>query len=136
MQPSSIPPEIPESTERLATQVVDAVFQVRKQLGSGLRENLYKNALGLELTKRGIPFVREHAIEITYDGKLIGTALPDFLIGGELMLEAKAVDGLSPQDMAQALTYMRFTRYPLGLLVNFHAVPLGRGIKRLAPPRP
>ncbi|MFA5862779.1 MAG: GxxExxY protein [Candidatus Thermoplasmatota archaeon] len=118
----------------MATAVVDAVFQVRKQLGAGLDEDLYKTALGMELTKRHIPFVREASVPVHYDGVRIGVAVPDFLIDDCLVLEAKAVEKLVPPHFVQTLTYLRFTGRPLALLVNFHAVPLGPGIRRLVPP--
>lgn len=131
---SRIPAEVPDRVDGVATAVVDAVFRVRKQLGAGLNEDLYKIALGMELTKRGISFAREARVAVHYDGVWIGVAIPDFLIDDCLVLEAKAVESLAPPHFAQTLTYLRFTRRPLALLVNFHAVPLGPGIRRLVPP--
>jgi len=95
---AEIPAEVPERVDEVATGVVDAVFHVRKQLDAGLNEELYKIALGMELTKRGISFAREARVPVHYDGVRIGVAVPDFL------------------------------------LVNFHAVPRGPGIRRLVPP--
>jgi GxxExxY protein len=56
----------------------------------------------------------------------------DFLVGGVVVVELKTVDALLEVHEAQVLTYLRFTRCHIGLLMNFRSTTLMRGLKRLA----
>jgi GxxExxY protein len=57
------------------------------------------------------------------------------LVGDQLVLELKAVDALAPIHVAQALSYLKATRHPLALLINFNVPELRRGIRRIAATR-
>ena len=54
----------------------------------------------------------------------------DFLVGGLLVLEIKAIETLLPVHSAQVLTYLRLGGYRLGLLLNFGQPTLKAGIRR------
>lgn len=120
-----------EATNRTAKSIVECVARVRTQLGVGLLEAVYKSALAYELRKRGHHVIREHRVQVFYDGQpLEGSYKVDLLVDG-MVVEAKACEDLHPSAFAQTLTYLRFTDTRVGLLVNFHAVPLKNGIHRL-----
>jgi len=53
------------------------------------------------------------------------------LVGGQLVVELKAVEALLDIHMAQLLTYLRATGHQLGLLINFNVSVLRNGIKRV-----
>lgn len=99
--------------------IIGAAFRVHNVLGGGLTEEIYKNALAIEFSKRRIPFVRESRIRVLYDSRFVGTVFADFLCHDEILLEVKAVRQLDDSHEMQLKGYMKSARNPLGLLLNF-----------------
>ncbi|MDT8377068.1 MAG: GxxExxY protein [Mariprofundaceae bacterium] len=123
---------ISNELNELARQVVDAAFHVHKTLGPGLLESVYETCLCHELTKRGIPFQRQVALPVVYDGVEIEAGLRlDLWIDKKLVVELKAVEVLNEVYQAQLMTYMKLTGTRLGLLVNFNVPAIRQGIKRI-----
>jgi GxxExxY protein len=115
----------------LSYLVVGAIIEVHRQLGPGLLEHLYQEALEVELELRGIPFERQARVPVRYKGRsLRGVLKLDFLAGGKLVLELKAVETLNPVHEAQLITYLKLTGCKLGLLVNFNVTRAVDGIHR------
>ena len=108
-----------------------AAIEVHSLLGAGFLESVYEQALAIELGLRGIPFQRQHPIALTYKNELVGEARLDFLIGGKLILELKAVDAIHPIHHAKVLNYLKATGLQLGLLMNFNVEQMKDGIKRI-----
>ena len=105
---------------------------VHKQLGPGLSESVYEEALYLKLTKNKFLVRRQPKVGVGFEGRLHHkTFRPDLLVENEVIVEIKAVEALLPLHQAQLLTYMRLAQFPLGLLINFNVVLLKNGIKRL-----
>lgn len=118
--------------DECAREVVDAALAIHKELGPGLLESAYVGALEIELTERGLRFVREAPIKAQYHDKPLGVAYrADFIVDSVLLVEAKAVDTLNAAHFAQTLSYLRLGKLPLGLLINFSAPLLKQGIKRV-----
>ncbi|MBI2607679.1 MAG: elongation factor 4 [Candidatus Doudnabacteria bacterium] len=115
--------------EDLSYSVRGAIFEVRKQLGSGHKENVYQKALALELKQRSIPFVQEKEITVSYKGAKVGVYRPDFLVDNKIILEIKALPLIGRKEEAQLWNYLKGTPHKLALLVNFG--PDGAEIKRL-----
>lgn len=81
---------------------------------------------------RGIPFERQKALPLVYKGIELETGFRvDFLVGGLVIVELKAVEALNEVHEAQVLTYLRLSGRKLGLLINFNVPLLKDGIKRL-----
>lgn len=115
----------------LARQVIGAAIEVHRHLGAGFKESVYEEALAYELSQRKIPFVRQAAVALSYKGHPVGDGRLYFLVGGELVVELKAVDALHPIFRAQVINYLRATNKPLGLLINFNVQVLKDGIQRI-----
>ena len=98
-----------------------ALFGVHKELGPGLLEKVYQEALEKELKLQGIPFEREKSSTIMYKGEALEQKyIADFVIYDKIVVELKAVDELLPVHTAQVINYLAITGYKLGLLVNFN----------------
>jgi GxxExxY protein len=115
----------------LASKVLDAAFEVHRTLGSGFLESVYEEALAHELGIRGLAFQRQLCVSVNYKGKHVGEGRVDFLVESELIVETKAIECFAPIHLAQVISYLRATGYPLGLLINFNVPLLKDGIKRI-----
>lgn len=126
-----------ERLDEVAATVVQAVFEVRQELGAGLFESVYQACLVHALRQRGLEVKTEVSVPLVFRGERLPQRFKlDLLVEDSVIVEAKAQAELIPLHFAQLLTYLRLADKPLGLLVNFNAVPLKHGIRRLiAPPR-
>jgi GxxExxY protein len=105
--------------------VIGAAMEVHRELGCGLLECPYKDALELELGAKGIPFVREFQIPVFYKGqRLRSFYVADFVCFDRLVLEVKAVKAITDVDRAQTINYLKATRYERALLLNFGVLSL------------
>ena len=117
--------------DRLAHEVIGAAIEVHRHLGPGYLESVYEEALAIELGLRGISFQRQVPIAVIYKGKTIGEGRLDMLVGGNLIIEIKAVETLAPVHKAQVISYLKSSGFHLGLLINFNSAVLKDGIKRI-----
>jgi len=123
---------IPDFTEHVASQVIDAALQVHRTLGPGLLESVYESCLCYELSKRSIVFEKQLELPIIYDGMRLGSGLRlDILAGDVVVVELKAVEKMIPLYEAQMLSYLKIANKRLGLLVNFSVPLLKDGMKRM-----
>jgi GxxExxY protein len=100
--------------------LMGAVFEVHREVGGGLLEEIYQQSLAIELELRGIPFFTKPQLPVYYKKRLLSTTyLPDFVVFNNVLVELKAVSTMVPEHEAQLLNYMRITRNPIGYLVNF-----------------
>jgi GxxExxY protein len=100
-------------------------------LGPGFLESVFEEALCVELRLRDVPFARQVGVAVGYKGQTVGENRLDFLVGGCLIVELKAVESLLPIHSAQVLSYLKATRMQLALLINFNVPILKAGIKRV-----
>ena len=113
--------------------VIGAAMRVHSALGPGLLESAYRTCLCHELSKCGLRFEKEIALPITYDGITLETGYRiDLVVEDYVIVELKAVSRSLPIHEAQLLSYLKLSKRPLGLLINFHVIHLRDGIKRFA----
>ena len=120
--------------ESLLTQrIISAAIEVHRYLGPGLLESTCENCLCHEFSVRGIAFDRQVPLPVVYKGlKLDCGYRLDFLVENWVVVELKAVTQLEKIHEAQLLTYLRLSGKKLGLLLNFNALLMKNGIKRIA----
>jgi len=101
-------------------KIIGACMEVHKELGPGFLEPVYQEALSLEFSDKGITFEKEKEIHIFYKDKLLDKCYKaDFLCFDKIIVELKALSGLSNDHIAQLLNYLKATKLRVGLLVNF-----------------
>ncbi len=104
----------------LTYKVTGIAMQVHRTLRHGLREEVYQNALEIELAQSGIQFVREYQTDVRYHDEVIGIYYLDFWVEDMLVVELKAFSHLTTnEEVAQYLRYMQVAGAKLGLLLNF-----------------
>jgi GxxExxY protein len=118
-------------TDSPAHAVIGAAIEVHRTLGPGFLENVYEEALAVELRLRNIPFERQRIVELVYKSVPIATHRLDLLVDRRLVVELKAVDGLAPVHFSQMISSLNATHLPLGLLINFAVPVLKHGIHRV-----
>ena len=116
----------------LTNAIIGAAIEVHRQLGAGLLELLYENALAHEFMLRNIPFVRQVSVPVIYKQQLIGETRLDFLVADKVVVEIKAVELLAKVHRSQVICYLKISGHKLGLLINFNVAVLKDGLKRIA----
>ena len=109
------------TTDQLITEVIECAKRIRRQLGPGFLEKVYKNAMVVELRKLKLNFETEKLIQVLYDGIVVGEYRTDIIIEGKLILELKATQDLSIANEVQLVNYLTSTQIDDGLLINFGA---------------
>jgi GxxExxY protein len=119
------------STDELAHAVIGAAIEVHRHLGPGFLEEVYEQALCLELRLRQIPFERQKPVRVDYKGEYVGEGRLDLLVGDQLIVELKAVKAFAPIDKAKVISYLKASGRHLALLINFNVSMLRDGIQRI-----
>lgn len=103
-----------------AYAIVGATLEVRKILGIGFLEAVYQEALEMELSAMGIPFVAQAELTLAYKGQSLRKACTaDFVCYNKIIVEIKALASMTTREDAQIQNYLKATGYRLGLLINF-----------------
>lgn len=105
----------------LTYKIIGAAIEVHKIMGRGLLESVYHQCLKEELNIRGINYVSEVKIPVIYKEKeLISDFRCDLLVENLIIVELKAITEIHPIVEAQILNYMKLTKSPKGILINFN----------------
>jgi GxxExxY protein len=116
-----------------ANIVMDAAFQIHRELGPGLLEIVYEVILARKLTDMGLVVERQVPVPIKFQGIVFDEGFrADLIVAQRVIIELKSVERLLPVHSKQLLTYLRLTGYRLGLLINFGENLLKDGFKRVA----
>jgi GxxExxY protein len=118
-------------SEELIEKIISTAMEVHSQLGPGLLESVYEEAMAHEFALRKIPFVRQKEIRLDYKGKEIGWHRADFLVENEVLVELKSVEALHGIHEAQMTACLRALQARAGLLINFNVERLLDGIRRI-----
>ena len=100
--------------------IIGAAMAVHNELGPGFLEEVYHEALGIELTSRDIPFDTESLLTINYRGiPMRKTYRADFICYEDIIVELKALPEITGNEKAQVINYLKATNIDRGLLLNF-----------------
>ena len=108
-----------------AYQIIGACMEVYSTLGAGFSEDVYQEALSIEFDDRKIPFVQQCPIQVQYKKTVLKKMFyADFVCFDQIIVELKAIEKLLPLHEAQIINYLKATKMPLGLLINFGSIPM------------
>jgi GxxExxY protein len=103
----------------ISEKIIGCAFTVSNTLGVGFLEKVYENALAYELRKAGLRVDQQHAIEVLYEGTVVGEYAADLLVEGCVLVELKVAKAVDDVHLAQCLNYLKATHLKLCLLLNF-----------------
>lgn len=119
-----------EDLNQITEKIIGCGIEVHRNLGPGLLEAIFEEALCIELHESGMRYQRQFIVPIVYKGHRLGDCRLDLLIEDSVIAEIKSVERFDPVFEAQVLTYLRATGKKLGLLINLNSRLLRDGIKR------
>jgi iron complex transport system substrate-binding protein len=118
--------------DEISRNILDQSIGIPRELGPGLLESVYEMVLAGRLTQLGYEVHRQKPIDIVFDGLRFDAAFRiDLLVNSQVLIEVKSVERLHAAHSKQLLTYLRLTKQPLGLLINFGGATLKEGFQRL-----
>ena len=118
--------------DQISGEILDTSIRLHRELGPGLLESVYETVLAGKLAAAGYRVERQKPVDIVFEGQRFTAAFRiDLVVEESVLVEIKSVERLSPAHAKQLITYLRLTKQPLGLLVNFGGATLKEGFKRL-----
>lgn len=116
----------------LSFQIIGAAIELHKNIGPGLLESAYENALAYDLKEKGFKVEQQKSLPFIYKEvkQDVGYRV-DLLIEKKVIIEVKSIESLAPGHFAQTLTYLRLSGLKLALLINFNNAILKGNIHRV-----
>jgi GxxExxY protein len=102
-----------------AHQIVGCAMDVLNELGHGLLEKPYENALVVEFGLQGIPFRQQPRFDVIYKTVKVGEYVPDLICFGQVVVDTKTIERITNHEIGQMMNYLKITGLQLGLLLNF-----------------
>ena len=104
--------------------VIGAALEVLSQLGHGIHEKPYENALVIELRLREICCRQQTRFDVAYKTVKVGEYIPDLIAADKIIVDTKVIDRITNHERGQMINYLRITGLPLGLICNFRYAKL------------
>ena len=105
--------------EQLTSAIIKCCFEVSNELGAGFIESVYEKALFIALKQKNLKVACQVPLKVNFRGLSVGEFRADLLVEDKILMELKAVSGLTKEHMAQILNYLKATEIEVGLMVNF-----------------
>ena len=113
-----------EDFNELTRAIIGCAMTVHRKLGRGFPEVVYQRSLAIELFKNGLNAEREVDLPAFYENEKVGSRRADFFVEKRVLVELKAVDGLTEAHRVQLINYLEAFKIPVGLLINFGSTSL------------
>jgi len=105
-------------------RIVGAAMEVLNQLGHGLHEKPYENALVVEFGLRSIPIVQQPSFDIVYKGVKVGEYVPDLITFNAVVVDTKVIDAITDHERGRMINYLKITGHKVGVILNFKRAKL------------
>ncbi|MGH2611824.1 MAG: GxxExxY protein [Rhabdochlamydiaceae bacterium] len=103
----------------LTRTILSNCFEVMKELGPGFLERVYKNALLIAMREKGLQIETEKPFDVIFRDKVIGRYSADLIVEKTVIIELKCCENLVREHQAQLFNYLKVSKLPIGLLINF-----------------
>jgi GxxExxY protein len=105
-------------------EIAGCAMEVLNELGHGLLEKPYENALAVELGLRGFPYAQQPRFEVNYKGTVVGEYVPDLIIFDQIVVDTKVIERITNHELGQMMNYLKITGLKVGLILNFKRAKL------------
>ena len=110
-------------------KLLRCLYEVHNELGPGLLESIYEEAVAKELSSQGFHVERQVPVQVYYKGdKLSHDLRLDLIVDNCIILELKSVSEYRKLFEKQLYTYLVLKNCELGYVVNFNEEDLRDGI--------
>jgi GxxExxY protein len=103
----------------LTEKIIGAAMAVHRELGPGLDEKIYENALCVELALQSINFTQQEQFQVFYRNQFVGKLITDLIAESKVVIEAKVATEITDLHIAQVISYLHITKLKVGLILNF-----------------
>jgi GxxExxY protein len=100
-------------------EIISCSFEVLNEIGHGLHEKIYENALVVELSLRGIPYSQQSEYDVNYKGVQVGKYVPDLIVYQKVVIDTKTIEKITENERGKMLNYLKITGLRVGLIINF-----------------
>ena len=100
-------------------RIIGCAFEVLNEIGHGLYEKIYENALVVEFGLRGIPCEQQHRFDVLYKKHPVGYYVPDLIAFGQVIVDTKTIDRITDEERGKMMNYLKITGLRVGLILNF-----------------
>jgi len=104
--------------------IVGCAMTVLNELGHGLLEKPYENALVVELGINRIPVQQQPRFQVRYKGVVVGDYIPDLIAFDRIVVDTKVIEKISDHEVGQMINYLKITGLKLGVVLNFKRAKL------------
>ena len=101
------------------SEILNCSFEVLNEIGHGLHEKIYENALVVEFELRGIPYSQQSEYDVGYKGVQVGKYVPDLIVYDKIVVDTKTVERITENERGKMLNYLKITGLKVGLIINF-----------------
>ena len=102
-----------------AYAVVGCAMTVLNELGHGLLEKPYENALVVEFGLQGIPCEQQPRFPVIYKDVQVGEYIPDLITHERIVVDTKVIDRITNHEVGQVMNYLKVTGLKVALILNF-----------------
>jgi GxxExxY protein len=99
--------------------IIGCAFDALNELGHGLNEKCYENSLVVEFKLRAIAFDQQRRFEVLYKGQHVSEFTPDLIVYGQIVVDTKTIESITDHERGKMLNYLKVTKLPVGLILNF-----------------
>ncbi len=100
-------------------RILGCAFDVLNEIGHGLHEKIYENALTVAFTIVKIPFEQQRRFPVLFRGQIVGEFVPDLAVFATVIVDPKVIDRITDHERGKMINYLRITEFRVGLILNF-----------------
>jgi GxxExxY protein len=108
-----------EEVNALTQRIIGCAYEVWNELRFGFLEKVYENAMVVALTRAGLKATQQQAIQVRFQGVVVGDYFADLLVEDYVVVELKSAKAIDESHKAQCINYLKATGMHVALLINF-----------------
>ena len=105
--------------EKETGEILSCSFEVLNEIGHGLHEKIYENALVVEFGLREIAYSQQSEFPVLYKSVSVGKYIPDLITHDKIVVDTKTIDRITDNERGKMLNYLHIADLKVGLILNF-----------------